>query len=626
MAIVRTARGTGTHNSAATTFTATPGSNLAAGAMAVLSMATDNAHSSGSAMTITVTDSKGNTWTVRQHPLVDPGAASAGSEGIIATTPQDGGALTTGDTITIHFGSDTPTAKAWTLDEVKSDQAGGVISYVTGNVGTSGTGTTSPTITTGSITKNNIVIGCVCIEAGTTETFTDDTDTSNGSWSASQSAKIGSTTSGQAVISQTKIVTATATQIYNPTLGILGDLCLAWVQLKEVVTVSGSLTADAILKKTQVFGQTTATAVQDDYGRTNASSWGNADVGGTWTTKVTAGTTWSTDGSVGKWTSTGTPGSDYAAIGSAVDPAAHYYGLLKVTSTLQAAVGRTGLGICIRRTAGSNAGLITGGYVLYLTWALAGSQADFQWYPASTGVPSSPIFKGTNGALAFWVRWEVWGQSPTNIRGKYWQDGTSEPGAWDFDTTDSTAADNTTPLNGPFENFIAPANANTTITWDALLVTSVVGVPGFTADAVLASAATHSGSFTADGVLKKSTSSTLTADSIISNIWDWTSPPANGALMLSLPTLTLISPNPGSYPGLFQIQLDTVNTFDSGNLKTYQVGDGLGLWEYFDGAGWVTLPSTGLDFQYRGNNVRFTVPDVLSTTTWYRRYRWQVHG
>src|SRR5262245_5932969 len=116
MALTGTDRGTGTHNTAATSFTVTPASNLTAGALAVLCIAADNAHSSGTNFTTwSVTDTKGNTWTLRQDALNDPGAASAGIEGGIFTTAQNGGALTTGDTITVSFGSDTPTAKTWTL-------------------------------------------------------------------------------------------------------------------------------------------------------------------------------------------------------------------------------------------------------------------------------------------------------------------------------------------------------------------------------------------------------------------------------------------------------------------------------------------------------------------------------
>ncbi len=231
MALTGTDRGTGTHNSSSNTLSVVPGSNLTAGAWAVLVVAMDNP-TSGTDIS-GVTDTKNNVWTIRQLPLVDPGAAAAGQQGCIATTSQNSGVLTTSDTITVAHG--TQTAKSWTLMEVTAASAN-AIGYVTGNIGTSGTGTTSPTITTGTIPVGDMVIGCVCIEAGTTQTVTGDADTTNGSWSARQIAQIGTTTSGSCVTSQRKVQTTTGSaQTYNPTLGILGDLALGWIQLTEVL-------------------------------------------------------------------------------------------------------------------------------------------------------------------------------------------------------------------------------------------------------------------------------------------------------------------------------------------------------------------------------------------------------
>jgi len=239
MALTGTDRGNGTHNTAATSFTLAPASNLTAGAMAVLCVASDNAAASGVAFgTWAVTDTKGNTWIRQQTPLNDPGAASAGITGAIFTTGQNGGTLTTGDTITVSFGSDSPTAKAWTLMEVTGST--GVPTYVTGGTGTSGTGTTSPTITTGSIAINDMVIGMLVVESGTTQTFTGDADTTNGSWSTQQTNKIGSTTSGVGISTQRKVVSAAATQTFNPTLGLSGDLALAWIEVREAANVTAT--------------------------------------------------------------------------------------------------------------------------------------------------------------------------------------------------------------------------------------------------------------------------------------------------------------------------------------------------------------------------------------------------
>src|ERR1043165_5071973 len=182
MALSGVDRGSGTNAVAATSFTLSPGSNFAApNSMAVLNVGSDNSASGGGAFgTFTVTDTLGNTWTRQQTPLYDPAAASAGATGGMFTTPQDKGTLTTGTTITVSFGSDTPTAKAWTLIEVKSDE--GNPSFVTGANGT-GAGTASPSVTTGSIPIGDIVVGAVFSEntSSSADPWVGDADTSN--WS-----------------------------------------------------------------------------------------------------------------------------------------------------------------------------------------------------------------------------------------------------------------------------------------------------------------------------------------------------------------------------------------------------------------------------------------------------------
>jgi hypothetical protein len=235
MAISGTDRGTGTHNTSALSFTLSPGSNFGGSqnsTMAVLVIACDNSDSSGTAhSTYTVTDTLGNTWTRRVAALYDPGAASAGVEGAVFTTLMNGGLLTTGTTITVTYDANT-TAKAWTLMEISPTDSTYRITYVSEGDGT-GSFTNAPTVTTGSITNGNMVIGCLFNEQGTGQTVTGDGDATNGSWSTQQTAEIGTTAAGMTVSSQRKVVTATATQTFNPTLGVSSDVILSWMQLSE---------------------------------------------------------------------------------------------------------------------------------------------------------------------------------------------------------------------------------------------------------------------------------------------------------------------------------------------------------------------------------------------------------
>lgn len=235
MALSGTNRGSGNHNTSAGSFTLSPTSNCTANKMIVLCVAADNSSSGGSSNDFTtVTDSIGNTWTFRQTPIFDNGAPSAGVQGLIATTNQNVGAITTGTTITVSFGS-SPTAKTWTLTEISGSV--GNVGYVTGNVGT-GAFNPVPSITSSSITSGNAIIAAVFMESGTAQSIaTDDTDSSNGNWGnsgASQYNEVGATTSGSAIASNFKITTGTGTQTYNLTLNGACDHIAAWIEVREI--------------------------------------------------------------------------------------------------------------------------------------------------------------------------------------------------------------------------------------------------------------------------------------------------------------------------------------------------------------------------------------------------------
>jgi hypothetical protein len=80
------------------------------------------------------------------------------------------------------------------------------------------------------------VIGGGAAEA--TLAWTGDADTTNGSWTNEQEIGNGTGTSGAAVTSQAKVVTATATQTYNPTL-TSADQIIGWIEVTEVAIPAG---------------------------------------------------------------------------------------------------------------------------------------------------------------------------------------------------------------------------------------------------------------------------------------------------------------------------------------------------------------------------------------------------
>ncbi len=229
-ALTRTARGTGANNTGATSLTVTPASNYTAGSFAVLCIALDNAGSAGANLIspASATDSVGNVWTRRQNALYDNGAASAGAEIAIYTATVT--TFTTANSLTVSWvGGVSVTAKAYTLDEF-TPAAGMLVTYLTGATGTGATGT-GGTITTSSITSGDAVVGCGAAEAAAAA-WTGDADTTNGTWTTAQTNGAGSGTSAQTVTSQTKIVSATATQTYNPTIASTDNI-LAWISLGE---------------------------------------------------------------------------------------------------------------------------------------------------------------------------------------------------------------------------------------------------------------------------------------------------------------------------------------------------------------------------------------------------------
>jgi hypothetical protein len=246
MALSITNRGIFTHNSAALTFTCSPTSNFVAGSTAAIFVSADNASSGGATNDInSVTDTLNNTWTRQTNAAVvfDNGAASAGVQGAWFTTEMNGGTILTSTVVTVTLGSST-TAKTGTFTQI-APAAGKVARCVTAGAKAAGaTGTAATSGATGTINVGQAVLVGICIEAGTTQTCTGDSDTTNGSWSTLQYAEIGSTTSGNCSATQGKVqTTANSTQTYDVTLGISSDYHASWVVFSEL-TVYTPLTAD----------------------------------------------------------------------------------------------------------------------------------------------------------------------------------------------------------------------------------------------------------------------------------------------------------------------------------------------------------------------------------------------
>jgi hypothetical protein len=98
------ARSVGRDAASSTTTTITLTDPIAAGSTGVLGLSADNMGALGAAANIptSITDSKSNTWTLRQTVINDPGAAGGGIEVGIYTCLL-GTALARGDTLTVTY-------------------------------------------------------------------------------------------------------------------------------------------------------------------------------------------------------------------------------------------------------------------------------------------------------------------------------------------------------------------------------------------------------------------------------------------------------------------------------------------------------------------------------------------
>ena len=170
-------------------------------------------------------------------------------------------------------------------------------------------------------------------------------------------------------------------------------------------------------------------------------------------------------------------------------------------------------------------------------------------------------------------------------------------------------------------SFIARAitrkTTSQTFTANAVLKKNISG--SFTANAVLKK--TISSSFTANAAFVRSGTGSFTADADLqkAGLPVWTTP-ENLISMITQPVLTFTMPQ-ATGNMFFQIELDTVDTFDSGNYVSYSTWSSVSGWQYWNGSTWQGVPAAGVSNSFSGNEARLTVPVALSPGTWYRRVR-----
>jgi len=220
-----TAAGTGNSATSTATLAFNCGDSFAIGDVIVVQIAADNNGASGVTSLTSVTDAKSHTYVLGQRTL-DPGAAAAGQTNGIAYTKVTTAMITT-DQITVNFSPNT-TAKAAVVWKLSPGIGYRIITPTAVAVFEAGAATGTPSITTSSIPIGDVVIAGLAVESN--GAVTADADSTNGVWSAQATAtgNTGTLLTSSRIASQAKIVTATATQTYNPTL-TSADCIAGWI-------------------------------------------------------------------------------------------------------------------------------------------------------------------------------------------------------------------------------------------------------------------------------------------------------------------------------------------------------------------------------------------------------------
>lgn len=194
---------------------------LTVGNVLVIRTSADNSGGGGSARSCTPSNQSGSAMgTVfgNYQRNYDPGAASAGTTCNVIVAP----ITATSGTVRLTYGGSVvqaAVAEEWSgVDPVEP-----VVGTPVGNDGAGSTNLAS--LTDASVADGNCAYGVEAVEGPSTDTYTQDADTTNGSWTGL--TKVG-TTNGTADTNQTtyggyKVVSAAGGQTYNPTIAPARD-------------------------------------------------------------------------------------------------------------------------------------------------------------------------------------------------------------------------------------------------------------------------------------------------------------------------------------------------------------------------------------------------------------------
>jgi hypothetical protein len=199
-------------------------------------------------------------------------------------------------------------------------------------------------------------------------------------------------------------------------------------------TISGN--ASGLIEMTAVSSAVVTTAPPSDtFTRAVVDGWGSATVGGAWTLTAGGAANFDVDGARGTISIPSASAQYSARLGDV--------SLQDVTATVKARTDKLAVGaasapiILLRFIDVSN---------YYALWLEFKTDATLQlsirrFVGGSLTTLASGIVPGTHVAgTDFTLKFQVSGVSPTTVRAKAWLSSGAEPGSWQLETTDSTAA------------------------------------------------------------------------------------------------------------------------------------------------------------------------------------------
>jgi hypothetical protein len=207
------------HDVTAATSTSVPlqsAGSIAVDSVLIARLALDNSGTSGAATTVSVTDPRSNTWTVLAAANRTPGSAANDGTSCRIAYCVVANAYTDGDSLTFNYGNST-TANSIVVEEWAGiDNTTPVAVASTTATGAS----TAPSVSRTPTAAGQLLYVASAAEGPQGDTFTQDTDTTDGTWSGLSrvASTSGTAASNQATAGGRKVVTGTSAQTWTATI------------------------------------------------------------------------------------------------------------------------------------------------------------------------------------------------------------------------------------------------------------------------------------------------------------------------------------------------------------------------------------------------------------------------